>query len=106
VEVVGCGYEVVKCGWVGGGGVFVWGGRRERSLFGESTVGAEKCYPVNLCPAKSAKKNYQKNRGNKNRNNVSTRNSEKHTFPQKKTCKTELQQSPEVMNRPRSDSPF
>ena len=67
MEVVGCGYEVVKCGWVGGGGVFVWGGRRERSLFGESTVVAEKGYPVNLCPAKSAKKNYQKNRGNKNK---------------------------------------
>jgi len=35
-RVVGCGYEWVGCGWVGGGGVVVWGGRRERWLVGES----------------------------------------------------------------------
>ena len=38
-KVIGCSYEVVGCGWVGGGGAVVLGGRRKRSLVGHSAGG-------------------------------------------------------------------
>ena len=37
--MLGCGYEVVGCGWVGGYGVVVLGGRGKRSLVEESASG-------------------------------------------------------------------
>ena len=54
--MVGCSYEVVGCGWVGGGSGVLWGGRCERALFRESAGGdSEHESAANRFRAKSAK---------------------------------------------------